>query len=263
MFNCPNRTAPGAQAANKALFGGHECPDVAWNEHSHKYLRWGRVEGKSARMLVDTGCDTTMVSARWIPPSRVEWAHTALVQCVHGDSLEYPTARVKLRVGGVDKLVRVVVAPKLPIPVLLGRDVTGEEPPVLPSTREEPPVLPVLPSARKEQPTAGEEQLLVLPEELPSAREVLAVLPFTRDDVPEVLEVEHSPVICAVGEQRGLAAVTRAQAKRQAVQQLTGETERDEQCVPLDPDSETVMQMSESVPYSARRADSPVLDGHP
>ena len=101
--------------------------------------------------------------------------------------MEYPTARVKLRGGGIDRLVRVVVAPKLPIPVLLGQDVAREELPVLPFAGEE---LPVLLSAGEELPVlpfAGEERAAGR-SVLPSAGQKLPVLPSVVTSVDMLLE---------------------------------------------------------------------------
>lgn len=44
------------------------------------------------------------------------------VLCVHGDIVKYPTAEVDLHFDGVRRRVKVVVAPSLPVPVLLGRE---------------------------------------------------------------------------------------------------------------------------------------------
>lgn len=43
--------------------------------------------------------------------------------CVHGDMVRYPTARVKLQLGRWKRVSRVVVAPGIPVPVLLGTDI--------------------------------------------------------------------------------------------------------------------------------------------
>ncbi len=46
----------------KALLA-EACEDAAWNADSHKILKRGKVDGRSVQMLVDTGCDRTIVSA--------------------------------------------------------------------------------------------------------------------------------------------------------------------------------------------------------
>lgn len=50
----------------------------------------------------------------------------AAVRCIHGDSMEYPTAVVQLQVGDWEGSVHVAVALELPVPVLLGKDVFQE-----------------------------------------------------------------------------------------------------------------------------------------
>ena len=75
------------------LFGG-ACDEVAWNQHSQKHLCQGRLEGRAARMLIDTGC----VSAEWVDPSKMNLDERVPVLCVHRDTMEYPTAAVKLQV---------------------------------------------------------------------------------------------------------------------------------------------------------------------
>ena len=74
------------------------------------------MEGVSTQMLVDSGCSHTMVSANSIEPDRVNNRDTVPVLCVHGDTVEYPT------MGGYTRRASVAVAPSLPVPVLLGRD---------------------------------------------------------------------------------------------------------------------------------------------
>ena len=46
------------------------------------------------------------------------------VLCVHGDTLFYPTATVELRIGPWQERSRVIVAPNLPVDVLLGNDIS-------------------------------------------------------------------------------------------------------------------------------------------
>ena len=63
MYSCPDRKNDGETARSKQGLFSKVCPDVAWNTDSHKYLKRGKVDGQSVRMLVDTGCDRTMVRA--------------------------------------------------------------------------------------------------------------------------------------------------------------------------------------------------------
>jgi len=56
------------------------------------------------------------------------------ILCVHGDMVSYPTAEVKLQLGRWSRVAKVVVAPGIPVPVLLGTDIY-ELKPVLATTR--------------------------------------------------------------------------------------------------------------------------------
>ena len=112
-YSCPNK---------KALFAG-ACQDVAWNEDSYKYLRRGTVDGRPVQMLVDTGCDRTIVSATIVKTAKLDPGSKVPVLCVHGDTCFYPTATVKLASGPWSKEATVAVAPNLPVAVLLGRDI--------------------------------------------------------------------------------------------------------------------------------------------
>ena len=72
------------------------------------------MDGRPVQMLVDTGCDRTIVSvktAKFDPGSKVPGL------CVHGDTCFYPAATVKLASGSWSKEAMVAVA------VLLGRDI--------------------------------------------------------------------------------------------------------------------------------------------
>ena len=132
MYNCPYKKESSTVARPKALYGG-TCREVAWNEQSYKYIRRGRLDGRSVQMLVDTGADRTMVAADCVNSAKVEGNDCVSVVCVHGDTVSYPTAVVQLQMGTWQRQSRVVVAPELPVAVLLGRDLydpVGEESPV-------------------------------------------------------------------------------------------------------------------------------------
>ena len=67
------------------------CNEVAWNEWNCKCLHRGTMEGRSVQVLVDTGCDHTMVAANWVPPSKVDHSAIVPVLYVHGNTLHNPT----------------------------------------------------------------------------------------------------------------------------------------------------------------------------
>ena len=99
--NCPScgesstatRTTKGLYAA-----AGH-CDEVAWNARSRKYLRCGTLEGCPVRILVDTACDRTMISAGQVPSSKVDLSTVMPVLYVHGYTMQYPTTWVELWLG--------------------------------------------------------------------------------------------------------------------------------------------------------------------
>ena len=66
-------------------------------------------------MLVDRGCDQTIVD-----PEKVDYSWTTHDLCVHGHIEFYLTTMVWLEIGGEEREQLVVVAPQLPMPVLLG-----------------------------------------------------------------------------------------------------------------------------------------------
>lgn len=76
----------------------HSCPQKvsftqfggvlghSWNGDSEIFLKRAKVNGRPGQMLIDTGCNSTIVSAKW-------WSPT------NGDTSLYPTAEVKLQIG--------------------------------------------------------------------------------------------------------------------------------------------------------------------
>ena len=123
MFNCPNRREPIAKGSSRPNLYAGICTEMAWNTDSDKYVRRGRLNGNPVRLLLDTGSTLSMVRADSVQQDQMDTQKKAAVRCVHGDSVEYPTAVVQLQVGDWEGSVRVAVAPELPVPVLLGKDV--------------------------------------------------------------------------------------------------------------------------------------------
>ena len=108
--------------AGRALFAS-DCDEVAWNKQSQKYLRRGNLDGRPVQMLIDTGCNQTVVSARLVDPANVQPQEKVPILCAHGDTVLYPSATVKLQAGPWERESRVVVSSNLPVDVLLGTDV--------------------------------------------------------------------------------------------------------------------------------------------
>lgn len=100
------------------MFAG-ACDNVAWNEDSYKDLKQGTLNGRRVQMLVDTGSDKTIVAAG-VKGVALNSEQKVPVLCVHGDVCSYPTAYVELEADGWKQWAQVVIAPNLPVPVLLG-----------------------------------------------------------------------------------------------------------------------------------------------
>ena len=137
MYSCPEMQG---QATKPALSGTKTCTgcnEVTWNQGSQKYLRRGTLNGRTVQMLIDTGCTKTMVSTKYLHSNCLDHINTEEILCVHGDKVRYPTAEVKLGLGQWSRAARVVAAPDIPVPVLLGTDIYELTPnsPVMVTTR--------------------------------------------------------------------------------------------------------------------------------
>ena len=121
-YNCPKAQRAQVTEQTKAFYAGG-CPEQS---NCKDYVRSGSLDGNPVQMLIDTGCDRTMVVEELVDPSKIDRTKTAQVLCVHGHAELYPTARVSLRIEGHEGEVDVIVAPRLPTVVLLGRDITGQ-----------------------------------------------------------------------------------------------------------------------------------------
>ena len=99
------------------------CTDIAWNTDSNKYVRSGKLDGNPVQVLLDTGSTLSMVRADHVQSMQLDNQWKASVQCVYGDSVEYPTTKVQLKVGDWGGEMQVAVAPDLPVPILMGKDV--------------------------------------------------------------------------------------------------------------------------------------------
>ena len=93
--NCPTREVSGASGVAKGL-SARACDEIAWNAESRKFVRRGKLDGRCLQILLDTGCDQTMVLASLVDPSVVDHVSKVPVLRVHGDTLFYPTATVEL-----------------------------------------------------------------------------------------------------------------------------------------------------------------------
>ena len=68
------------------------------------------MDGWPVQMLVNIGCDWTIVSALIVKTAKLEPGSKIPVLCVHGDSCFHPTATMKLASGSWSKEATVAVA---------------------------------------------------------------------------------------------------------------------------------------------------------
>ena len=73
-------------------------------------------------IVLDTGAARTLVRDNLVPRNKYLDKFVS-VQCVHGDHVSYPLAKVKVVIDGRSYFVEAAVVKKLPASVLLGRDV--------------------------------------------------------------------------------------------------------------------------------------------
>ena len=92
------------------------------SQNISKYFKVGTVNGKPVKILVDTGCDHTIVSAKYVRQQKLEAGDKIPVLCIHGDICFYPTAKVQLVWEDTARQANAVVTADLSIDVLLGRE---------------------------------------------------------------------------------------------------------------------------------------------
>ena len=84
----------------------------------------GLVEGQEVQdILLDTGCTRTMVRADLVPSRKFLEGDAVTIQCAHGDTVLYPLANVAIQVEGLEIEVEAAISDKLPVAVLLGKEV--------------------------------------------------------------------------------------------------------------------------------------------
>ena len=111
---CPRNASTfyGGRAKQSEVKRGHSSP-----------RKLGYVEGTEVKDIVlDTGAARTLVRDNLVPRNKYLDKFVS-VQCVHGDHVSYPLAKVKVVIDGRSYFVEAAVVKKLPASVLLGRDV--------------------------------------------------------------------------------------------------------------------------------------------
>ena len=108
---------------SKSLFCGGDELGEDTGEEDEGVFREAAVEGTPVKLLLDTGSARMLVRRELVPEGKVLAGRVVAVQCAHGECIRYPVADIDVEVGGRKLTVRAGVADKLPVPVLLGRDI--------------------------------------------------------------------------------------------------------------------------------------------
>ena len=86
-------------------------------------VRSGKVDGTDdSDIMLDTGAGRALVQLCLVPRKRL-LGRNVIVECVHGDRVSYPLARVEVIVDEKHYWLEAAAVKKLPMSVLLGRDV--------------------------------------------------------------------------------------------------------------------------------------------
>lgn len=125
------------------------------------------VNGTALKALIDTGSDQTLVHRKFVPTNIISTRDTIPICCVHGDEKSYSTADMYIKVDNQTYLLNIVVADKLPYPVVLGRDL-----PVLFDLFESDKISKCYTAVTRGQAKKSNEHL-----------EILSTLPFYSDEI--------------------------------------------------------------------------------
>ena len=117
---CPKRTTPNFKEDAKPAFVSESRRQRVCNPSNNKCMREGSIGGKDVKMLFDTGSYATIVKADLVENEKWNGGETINVVCVHGDSVDYPTAEVDLEMGGWINKTKVALVPGVPVDVLIG-----------------------------------------------------------------------------------------------------------------------------------------------
>ena len=126
QFGHIKRDCPDKQSVEKALFSAEEKqkPLCTRMQRHFEVRHQGRVEDREVHDIwLDTGCTQTMVHADLVPPEKFLEGSAVTVLCSHGDTVLYPLAKIAMQVDGLEIVVDAAVSERLPVAVLLGKDV--------------------------------------------------------------------------------------------------------------------------------------------
>ncbi|MGH0143412.1 UNVERIFIED_CONTAM: hypothetical protein FKN15_016743 [Acipenser sinensis] len=80
------------------------------------------VDGTKTQALLDSGCGQSLVQESLISPGHKPILGRVHIKCIHGDVRSYPKIKVNMIIGQQVTQVQVGLCPRLPVPVVLGRD---------------------------------------------------------------------------------------------------------------------------------------------
>ena len=119
--NCPNKGT-----TKKVMFCREEHKSSAAPGLTKGVRRSGLVEGQEVQDIpLDTGCTQTMMHSDLVLPEKFLEGDTVVIKCAHGDVVLYPLANVEMEVDGLKVEEEAAASGKLPVAVLLGKDVPG------------------------------------------------------------------------------------------------------------------------------------------
>ena len=117
-FNCEKSGHIAVNCPNTQVYFCSEKEDTG-------VYRSGLVEGQEVeKILLDTGCSRTMVHRALVPGHKYLEGDAVTIRCAHGDTVLYPLAKIDMAVDGMPIKVAAAMSETLPVPVLLGTDVT-------------------------------------------------------------------------------------------------------------------------------------------
>uniref|UniRef100_A0A673Y1W5 Gypsy retrotransposon integrase-like protein 1 n=1 Tax=Salmo trutta TaxID=8032 RepID=A0A673Y1W5_SALTR len=73
--------------------------------------------------MIDTGSSLSLIRKGHVPVNDIDYSHQTLIQCVHGDQSQQPTAELTVEIQGQKYLLKVGVMEKLTFEMIWGRDV--------------------------------------------------------------------------------------------------------------------------------------------
>ncbi|XP_066274695.1 uncharacterized protein [Branchiostoma lanceolatum] len=113
--DCPHNRSE-ASTSPKSFYVGRNTPSSAFEVK-------GRVEGRQVPLLLDTGSTQTLIHADLVNPGKVKPSRRGKITCIHGDEKGYPDAEVEIDIGSKVYRLTAKVAPNLPRPAIIGRDI--------------------------------------------------------------------------------------------------------------------------------------------